>query len=89
MTDPGDFSLLLHNAGRRMCADSAQARHLPKDRRIFLHSWGRKLQASGMWVAAQTASGVLGPEDIVSIVQLDIDTARTYMSASQGVPSPA
>lgn len=77
-----DVISLLYSVGSRMCADAMKSDHLARNKRDFIHAWGRLLQEGSHWVLSQREAGILEETDIVEVVRLHIDVATTYRELS-------
>lgn len=77
-----DVISLLYSVGSQMCADSMKSDHLTRDKRDFVHAWGRFLQEASHWALSQREAGILSDGDIVEVVRLHLDVATTYREPS-------
>ena len=69
---------LLYDVGSRMKIDVMKSEHLSRQKKMFLSSWGDRLQAMAEWVFAQKDADLLGAWDILHLVQLETEMARQY-----------
>lgn len=84
--DLDDVASLLYDTGIQILADVMKSESLPQPEKVFLNTWARRLQESSHFVFCQKAAGVLESPDILGLVRLDVDVARTYRKSRDIVP---
>jgi len=76
--DLDDVAALLFDTGVQILADVSRSSALSWSKRVFLRSWGSRLQDASRFVASQKEAGLLDSGDIVALVRMDVEVAATY-----------
>lgn len=85
--DLDDAASLLYDTGVQILVDVMKSEHLAQSNRLFLSCWGRRLQESSHFIFGQKAAGVLSASDILGLVRLDVEVARTYRERQELSPA--
>lgn len=97
-TDVTEAVDLLRHAAQKMLVESEYksfqhrvAKRLSKNGGqnpiILMQAWSRLLIEMALWIEAQQVARILSDEDIIGIMELHIDVARTYLVEKDAVPA--